>query len=96
MATYKKPENVESPRLRWSLTRVLKEGSEGSYAIAIGIWDKSPALAIRWNGTKESPTGTPQSRGLPTWFIIPKDLEAPILDTLPEDEKKLAQILLNS
>lgn len=96
MPTYKKPGEVTSPRLRWSLTRVLKEGAEGSHAIAIGNWDKSPALAIRWNGTKESPVGTPQSRGLSTWFIVPKDLVTPILETLPEDEKKLAQILLNS
>jgi hypothetical protein len=27
---------------------------------------------MRWNGGKDNPLGNPQSRGLPTWFIVPE------------------------
>ena len=32
------------------------------------------SLGIRWNGEPSSPLGNPQSRGIPTWFIVPDEL----------------------
>ena len=99
-SSYILPEKVTSPRLRWSLIAVLDDGaSPGATApwvsFALGRWDNDPCLAMRWNGNDENPIGNPQSRGLPTWFILPqgKVTEA-ILGILPTEKGKLARNFL--
>lgn len=78
METYIKPTDVHSPKRRWSLITVLFDGGEENdtnnspNSLAIGRWDNKPVLAMRWNGSGENPIGNPQSRGLPTWFIVPE------------------------
>lgn len=73
---YIRPEDVESPKQRWSLIAVLDEGKEGTTALALGRWKSKdgetnrPVLAMRWNGRTDNPVGTPHSRGLATWFIV--------------------------
>ena len=99
---YIKPEEVTSPRRSWRLIRVLQNGEHpdkygNRVAIAIGTWDGHPALGQRWNGSKNSPIGNPQSRGLPTWFIIPRRQEDAVIDlieTLSDDDKKMFKALL--
>lgn len=68
------PRKVESPKGRWKLIDVLYDGGDGKDALAIGEWDHQRVLAIRWNGNSAdiSGVGNPQSRGLPTWFILPR------------------------
>ena len=39
-------------------------------------------LAMRWNGTDDNVIGNPQSRGLPTWFIVPREFRLAVLDEL--------------
>ena len=81
---YVDPKIVVSPKANWSLIKVLRNGEENGQgdddaSLAIGKWDDLEGLgpqtvfAMRWNGTKNQPNGVgnPQSRGLPTWFIIP-------------------------
>ena len=71
--TYQDPKGVDSPRGRWRLIEVLWDGRADEDSVAIGMWDGSPVLAMRWNGTaKDNDIGHPQSRGLPTWFILPE------------------------
>jgi hypothetical protein len=82
--TYVKPSDVHSPKRHWSLVHVLFDGGEDRpdrpdksdntmcSSLAMGLWDSKPVLALRWNGGKENPLGNPQSRGLPTWFIVPE------------------------
>jgi hypothetical protein len=99
MSDYVTADKVTSPRQRWTLIRVLefgdKEDSNGErVAISIGKWDDEPVLGMRWNGTKKSPIGSPQSRGLPTWFIIPVRLQDAVIKTLSADNQKLAKALL--
>ena len=76
---YIKPEDVRSPKRHWRLTRVLHDGGAGGWSAAEGQWDNGDrwdnVLAIRWNGGESTEIGNPQSRGLPTWFIVPKELE---------------------
>ena len=76
---YRRPEDVDSPRSHWLLHRVLYDGGESSWSAAEGQWKHEnrwdPCLAIRWNGGGDTPIGNPQSRGNPTWFIVPPDLE---------------------
>ncbi len=97
--SYTKPEDVVSPRKHWALIKVLEEGDQPDefgdrVAIAIGNWMGKPVLAMRWNGHKGSPLGTPQSRGLPTWFIAPRRMEEGLISILSEEHKVLVQALL--
>lgn len=98
MADYVKPDDVHAPKRRWQLFHVLFDGGDRTHpraepnstvSLAIGRWDERPALAIRWNGTKDEPLGNPQSRGLPTWFIVPDQYVQPILDASDFSDAKL-------
>ena len=89
MAAYVTPGNVLAPKRRWQLFHVLFDGGDRTHpravkettvSLAIGRWDGRPVLAMRWNGTDHEPLGNPQSRGLPTWFIVPDQYVDPILD----------------
>jgi hypothetical protein len=85
--TYVKPEEVTAPQTRWRLVRVLiddgvdedSKSPRGSIAVAIGLWDGKPTMAMRWNGHKDKPMGNPQSMGRPTWFLVPDWIAASIL-----------------
>jgi hypothetical protein len=71
MNAFPQPEDVTAPKLHWSLIKVLYNGGPEEYSVAVGKWDNEPCLAIRWNACEWRPVGNPQSRGLPTWFILP-------------------------
>ena len=69
------PRDVVSPKNHVSNVDVLYAGAgEGGWSVAHLRWDGEPALGIRWNGDSASPLGNPQSRGIPTWFIVPDEL----------------------
>ena len=66
----------------------------GEYSLAKVNWNNKEELGIRWNVTirdKELQnfdkvcTGLPQSRGYPTWFILPNYQE----DLIKELEKQM-------
>jgi hypothetical protein len=78
------PVNVVSPKRQWTLVSVLYDSGEGGAAVAMGMWNDNPVLAMRWNGDEGNPIGNPQSRGLPTWFIVPDEFRKAILDRLEE------------
>jgi hypothetical protein len=48
------------------------------------LWDDRPAVGVRWNGEVGKGFGNPQSRGLPTWFILPEPLAKIALDCVSE------------
>ena len=103
MNEYITPDKVVSPRRNWRLIRVLQTGEQTDrygqrVAIAIGTWHEDDenadtVLAMRWNGNKDWPIGNPQSRGLPTWFIIPKRLNEAVIDILSKDDQTLVRSL---
>jgi len=75
---YIHPSMVLSPKSAISDLSVIYDGGEGKWSVAVMIWNGEPTLAIRWNGENGS-LGHPQSRGIPTWFIIPDDLKDAII-----------------
>jgi hypothetical protein len=98
-AKYIPASSVISPKQHWSLIAVLKDDEgEGGSVLAIGRWDNEPVLAMRWNGSGDTlsptPIGNPQSRGLPTWFIVPRTYNEAILGTLSADQLTLARNFL--
>ena len=73
---YIPPKNVKSPKGRISgEIKVLRDGGAGDWSLAKLIWDKKDTFGIRWNGNDENKgVGNPQSRGVPTWFILPSEI----------------------
>jgi len=47
---------------------------------------------MRWNGTKDNQIGSPQSRGIPTWFIVPAKYQEAILQSGSITNDKLALV----
>ncbi|HVA79470.1 MAG TPA: hypothetical protein VNF29_00925 [Candidatus Binataceae bacterium] len=78
-----KPENVNSPKSSWMLIDVLFEDGGDGDSLAVGKWDGKPVLAARWNGEDDKAIGNPQSRGLPTWFVLPEHYNRALLENLP-------------
>ncbi len=72
---YIDPQTVLSPRNRVGSVQVIYNGGPGSWSVARIDYDGEERLGFRWNGSKDEPgIGTPQSRGKPTWEILPMDL----------------------
>lgn len=73
---YIDPKSVVSPKHSWGKDfEVLADTGNGGWSVAEGTWEGSACLGLRWNGSNEEPSiGNPQSRGNPTWFIVPDEL----------------------
>ena len=75
---YVDPEKVLSPRGLVRRVRVIHDTGPGahSWSVAEVRWGDEDAIGIRWNGDDhQQGVGNPQSRGHPTWFIVPRELE---------------------
>ncbi len=92
--SYTDPHHVGSPKSSVSELMPVYDGGEGDFAVTLMKWDGQDAVAIRWNGgskdnaedhTKRPHPGNPQSRGLPTWFVLPEILDVAILQALLEN-----------
>lgn len=88
---YTEPKNVISPKTKWKIRRVLADTGKNGWSIAQGTWEEEPRLAIRWNGNDDD-LGNPQSRGHPTWFILPNDLEDAVHDTIETVEQSFDDV----
>ena len=82
---YVQPTTVLSPRNKVRSVDVLYDsGKEDGWAVARLNWMGDIVLGIRWNGSEESSLGTPNARGVPTWFVVPEELETAILERVEE------------
>jgi hypothetical protein len=86
--SYVHPQTVTSPKNLVSEVRVIYDSGPGEYSWAVATlrWDRRPAVGIRWNGGTGRGVGSPQSRGLPTWFVVPDELA----DLVREAAERLA------
>ncbi|HEV2380076.1 MAG TPA: hypothetical protein VG206_09820 [Terriglobia bacterium] len=73
---YIDPQSVRSPRNRVGSVDVLYNSGSGGWSVARVEYDNTPdCIGVRWNGSDgESGIGNPQSRGKPTWFVVPDEL----------------------
>jgi hypothetical protein len=54
-------------------------------------WDGAEALGVRWNGSPDNLLGNPQSRGIPTWYILPDEIAAPLRARYDDSPGQLTQ-----
>lgn len=72
---YMNPLMVLSPKGRIADLDVLHDSGESGFSVAQMTWDGVPgSVGVRWNGSEAEGVGNPQSRGIPTWFILPEPL----------------------
>ena len=85
------PENVVSPKKYWRLGEIVYKDSHNEWSAAEGQWEVNgrweDKLAIRWNGG-DGELGNPQSRGLPTWFILPDELVTAVREEIEKLKKQ--------
>lgn len=85
---YIPPSLVTSPKSRIRDLEVVCDAGEGKWAVAKFKWDGRPVVGVRWNGgsggAKQPEIGNPQSRGIPTWFVLPDELAEPVMAWLAE------------
>jgi hypothetical protein len=82
---YVEPASVLSPRASIRAVDVIYNTNGGGWSVARIRWEDSESLGIRWNGSDAAPgLGSPQSRGNPTWFILPEELHEIILAKVEE------------
>jgi hypothetical protein len=87
--SYVEPAVVLSPRSSVRSVDVIYSTDAGGWSVARIGWETEGrtenVLGIRWNGSDEVPgIGNPQSRGNPTWFILPEELRDVILTRVEE------------
>jgi hypothetical protein len=73
----------------------LYDGGQGAWSAARLGWCGEEKLGIRWNGDEGSGIGNPQSRGNPTWFVIPDELASVVLDRIEEISNQLEGSILS-
>jgi hypothetical protein len=86
------PKTVLSPKASVRDLNVIFDGGLwddanprwSGWSLASLTWDGSPAVGVRWNGQVGDGVGNPQSRGLPTWFILPDPLAKDALDRVSD------------
>ena len=84
---YIDPNHVDSPKNSVSNLLPVYDGGEWDSSVALLKWDGEDRVAMRWNGgtdkDSQKPTpGNPQSRGLPTWFVLDPIFDTTILNAL--------------
>lgn len=88
---YTDPHHVDSPKNAVSGLMPVYDGGEWKMSVALLKWEGEDSVAMRWNGgtveNGQKPTpGNPQSRGLPTWFVLDQQFESVILKALLEKD----------
>lgn len=78
---------VHSPRKHLRLSKVYKGGPIDSehrrWPVAVGTWSGEPVPGVRWIGrTEEYTRGWPFARNSSTWFIVPDEIDAEVLDSV--------------
>jgi hypothetical protein len=83
---YHDPKSVLSPKDKVKSVEVVYDAGpvEGSWSLAQIQWGGSSAVGIRWNGDSVSTKGLPQTRGNPTWFVVPREIEGAVLRAAQE------------
>ena len=73
---------MEFPRQKiGAVKKIVHVDEVERWALSLLLWDNKHRLATRWFWSR---IGDPNSRGYPTWHILPDELAKPILTDLWE------------
>ncbi len=86
---YVEPATVLAPRSMVKSVDVLYNTGPGGWSVALLKWGDDETVGIRWNGEPGPGIGQPQARGFATWFVLPDELRAVVLERV--EELSLAQ-----
>lgn len=79
---YIDPRQVLSPKGVVKNLRVVFDSgrTSQSWSVATLTWNDTQRVGLRWNGEEgDEGKGNPQSRGNPTWFIVPEPLAQEVI-----------------
>ena len=88
---YHAPATVLSPKKFIRQVDVLYDGGVTGFSLAMIDWEGVPHIGMRWNvaikeqadSSKQTGTvpcdGSPSAKGIPSWFILPRELFDPTL-----------------
>jgi hypothetical protein len=80
---YIDPATVTTPKNRVGSVHVIFNGGPSRWSVALVDFDGEPCVGFRWNGSESEPgIGNPQSRGKPTWEILPPELADAVLERI--------------
>jgi hypothetical protein len=96
MTQHVDPKTVLSPKASVRDLKVVFDGGLwddakpdwSGWSVATMLWDGDFAVGVRWNGRLGEGVGNPQSRGLPTWFILPRPFMQDVLDRVDDHLKR--------
>lgn len=95
--SYIDPKTVLSPKDSVSNVEVIFNTGPMAYSWSVAklLWEGEQAVGIRWNGEegKKEGKGNPQSRGNPTWFIVPAELAGRVLEAAENLAQQSSQSL---
>ena len=86
---YHDPGSVINPKKFVKKVTVLFDGKESGFSLAVIDWEGTDHIGIRWNVAIKEQTdsekqmgkikcaGSPSLRGIPSWFILPRELFNP-------------------
>ena len=84
---YSRLKEVSSPSGRWRLHTVLYDFDERNWSAAEGQWERDgrwyAVLVNRWNSHEGAKVRNPKSRGLTVSFVVPDELDRPVLEAIP-------------
>lgn len=94
---YIDPKTVLAPKNSVSDVEVVFNTgpTKNSWSVARLRWEGEPAVGVRWNGGEDEngSKGNPQSRGNPTWFIVPAELAGRVLEEAEHLARQTSQSL---
>jgi len=89
---YTIPESVLSPKSIVRDLQVLLDGGTDQWSLASLTYDGNEVMGVRWNGGPENTLGSPQSRGIPTWFVLPTEIADAIKKHLLDKQLDFATV----
>ena len=92
---YLDPKLVLSPKGKVANLEIIIDKGEDSYALSTLDWEGKKRVGVRWNGGSDTSIGNPQSRGIPTWFILPDPIAESYLSVLLKEEKGLSNLKID-
>ena len=76
---YPDPSKVLSPKWAVKSVRVIEDQGVNRHSVARLMYEDKSIIACRWNGGEGEPHGHPNSRGIPTWFVLPDSIAKDVL-----------------